>query len=46
MGIPFDFFGLESWTEYKDASPKQRAKRLLLRTLMIKNGLKPNLIAK
>jgi D-alanyl-D-alanine dipeptidase len=46
MGIPFDFFGLESWPEYKVASPKQRAKRLLLRTLMIKNGLKPNLIAK
>jgi D-alanyl-D-alanine dipeptidase len=40
VGIPFDFFGLESWPQYKDGSPKQRANRLLLRTLMIKNGYK------
>ena len=41
MGTPFDFFGLESWPKYKDTTPEERVNRLLLRTLMIKNGFKP-----
>lgn len=41
MGTGFDFFGQESWPDYGGATPQQRANRLLLRNLMIKNGFKP-----
>jgi D-alanyl-D-alanine dipeptidase len=41
MGTGFDWFGPESWPEDPAASSSQRAHRLLLRTLMIKQGFKP-----
>lgn len=41
MGTGFDFFGPESWPDYKGISPAQRAHRLLLRTLMQKHGFTP-----
>ena len=41
MGTPFDWFGLESWPDNPSASPSQRAHRLLLRTLMEKQGFSP-----
>lgn len=41
MGTDFDFFGPESWPKYSGASLEQRANRLLLRSLMQKNGFKP-----
>jgi D-alanyl-D-alanine dipeptidase len=41
MGTPWDHFGPESWPSYLDLSAQQRANRLLLRSLMLKNGFKP-----
>ena len=41
MGTGFDFFGPESWPDYRGVTPAQRAHRLLLRTLMIKHDFKP-----
>ncbi|MFM8501460.1 MAG: M15 family metallopeptidase [Fluviibacter sp.] len=41
MGSGFDFFGPESWPEYEALKPQQHANRLLLRTLMIKQGFAP-----
>lgn len=41
MGSGFDFFGPESWPEYDALKPQQHANRLLLRTLMIKQGFAP-----
>lgn len=41
MGSEFDFFGKVSWPLSKTVTPQQRANRMLLRTLMIKNGFKP-----
>lgn len=41
MGTVFDYFGPESWPEYAGGSPQQRANRLLLRSLMVKQGFKP-----
>jgi D-alanyl-D-alanine dipeptidase len=41
MGTGFDFFGPESWPDYPDLTPAQRAHRLLLRTLMLKHGFRP-----
>ncbi len=41
MGTPFDFFGLQSWPDNKDMSPRVRANRALLRNVMMRNGFKP-----
>jgi D-alanyl-D-alanine dipeptidase len=41
MGTGFDFFGEESWPEYPDLTPNQRANRMLLRLVMEKHGFKP-----
>lgn len=41
MGTQFDYFGPESWPAYTEVTPQQRANRLLLRTLMMKNGFQP-----
>lgn len=41
MGSEFDFFGKVSWPLSKRVTPQERANRMLLRTLMIKNGFKP-----
>jgi zinc D-Ala-D-Ala dipeptidase len=41
MGSSFDFFGSESWPEYRNISPDQRAHRMLLQALMKKFGFKP-----
>jgi D-alanyl-D-alanine dipeptidase len=41
MGSPYDFFGKISWPFAKEISPKQRAHRMLLRTLMLKYGFQP-----
>jgi D-alanyl-D-alanine dipeptidase len=41
MGSGFDFFGKESWPDYPDISPSQRAHRLLLQVLMKKHGFTP-----
>ena len=40
MGSGFDFFGPESWPEYRAISTEQRAHRLLLQTIMKKFGFK------
>ena len=41
MGTHFDFFDPKSGTEYVDLSVTQRANRLLLKTVMVKQGFKP-----
>lgn len=41
MGTRWDFFGPKSWPDSGEATPQQRANRLLLRTLMIKYGFEP-----
>jgi zinc D-Ala-D-Ala dipeptidase len=41
MGSGFDWFGPESWPDNPSASPSQQALRLLLQTLMKKQGFKP-----
>lgn len=41
MGTPWDYFGPESWPAYTGLSPRQRANRLLLRTLMLAHGFAP-----
>lgn len=41
MGSEFDFFGKVSWPLSKTVTPQQRANRMLLRTVMVKNGFKP-----
>ena len=41
MGSGFDFFGVESWPEHPGLTHQQRANRLLLQTLMLKQGFKP-----
>jgi D-alanyl-D-alanine dipeptidase len=41
MGSPYDFFGQISWPFAKEISAKQRANRMLLRTLMVKYGFQP-----
>ncbi len=40
MGSGFDFFGKISWVKYKDITYQQRANRLLLHSIMTKNGFK------
>jgi D-alanyl-D-alanine dipeptidase len=41
MGTPFDFFDPKSGSEYEDLTVAQRANRLLLKTVMEKQGFKP-----
>lgn len=41
MGTPFDFFDPISGEETNGLTPQQKANRLLLRSLMVKNGFKP-----
>ncbi len=41
MGTGFDFFGPESWPDYAEIFPQQRANRLLLQNIMVKHGFKP-----
>ncbi len=41
MGTSFDWFGPESWPNSSAVTPVQRAHRLLLRTLMEKQGFQP-----
>lgn len=41
MGTGFDLFSPRSWPNSLDATPSQRAHRLLLRTVMEKYGFKP-----
>jgi len=38
MGSPWDFFGKESWVENNKLTAQQRANRMLLQTIMLKNG--------
>jgi D-alanyl-D-alanine dipeptidase len=41
MGTPFDFFDPKSGSEYADLTATQRANRVLLKTVMEKQGFKP-----
>lgn len=41
MGSSFDYFGPQSWPDYANISPQQKANRLLLRTIMMKYGFVP-----
>ncbi|HEX9601329.1 MAG TPA: M15 family metallopeptidase [Mariniflexile sp.] len=38
MGSAYDFFGKESWTDYKDITEEQKANRKLLLKVMTKHG--------
>lgn len=40
MGTPYDFFGKESWVAYNALTAQQLANRMLLQTLMRKNGFR------
>jgi len=40
MGSSFDLFGKNSWVNYKNITPTQRANRMLLHTIMLKHGFK------
>lgn len=40
MGSCYDFFGKESWVNYKGISEKQRANRQLLQKVMLKHGFR------
>ena len=40
MGSPYDFFGEKSWVAHQDLTPKQRANRMLLQTIMSKHGFR------
>jgi zinc D-Ala-D-Ala dipeptidase len=41
MGSGWDFFGEQSWPDYPDITPDQRANRMLLKFVMEKYGFKP-----
>lgn len=41
MGTPFDYFSPRSWPEDVQATPAQRAQRMLLRTVMHAHGFTP-----
>jgi len=41
MGQHFDYFGPESWPDYPNLLPQQKANRLLLRLIMTKYGFNP-----
>lgn len=40
MGSPYDFFGQESWVNYKGITKKQKENRQLLQTVMLKHGFR------
>jgi len=40
MGSTFDFFGKRSWVKYRNITAEQRANRMLLNFVMLKNGFK------
>lgn len=40
MGSPFDFFGPKSWVDYSNITEGQKANRILLQTVMNKNGFR------
>lgn len=40
MGSDFDFFGKKSWVNYRDITYQQRANRMLLNSVMLRNGFK------
>lgn len=40
MGTPFDFFGLESWPDYKGIDVSARANRALLQQVMVRFGFR------
>jgi len=40
MGSAFDFFGERSWVKYRNITAEQRANRMLLNFVMLKNGFK------
>ena len=41
MGSPYDFFGQQSHPFYKNITEEQKANRMLLRKMMLKNSFKP-----
>ena len=41
MGGTFDWFGEESYPNYKDLTPEQHANRMILRNAMLGHGFKP-----
>lgn len=40
MGSPYDFFGHQSWVDFKGISETQKANRQLLQTLMLKHNFR------
>jgi D-alanyl-D-alanine dipeptidase len=40
MGTPYDFFGKESWVNYKGITVEQQQNRKLLQEVMIKHGFR------
>jgi D-alanyl-D-alanine dipeptidase len=40
MGSPYDFFGRESWVDYRDITKQQKRNRQLLQTVMLKHGFR------
>lgn len=40
MGSIYDFFGLESWVNFKGITKKQKENRMLLQTVMLKYGFR------
>lgn len=41
MGTPFDFFGPQSWPDFRDLPVEQRVNRALLRQVMAHQGFRP-----
>ncbi len=40
MGSPYDFFGEQSWVDYKDITEQQKTNRQLLQTVMLKHNFR------
>ena len=40
MGSPYDFFGEQSWVDYKGITEQQKANRKLLQTIMLKHNFR------
>lgn len=40
MGSPYDFFGEQSWVDYKDITEEQKKNRQLLQTVMLKHNFR------
>ena len=40
MGSPYDFFGEQSWVDFKNITAKQKANRQLLQTVMMASGFR------